>query len=286
MLACKGETSEIPIEPFTNGFTGTITREDGFIIYKGIASTYKERWKEGSKSGPIIQITELPPQTWTNNVKESLEKHDWVYEVVTHSKDETVDLRVCVTDDASMETAYKQIEKILIKRVSTKNMNMFNDSGMLKNYSSPEEIISDHAMFKLKICTKRLEHMIANKLKELNEADAKYKYIQLVLSDKIKIMNVKRDDLKQQILENNLGDHTSELLKMLLTSLTEEESTKLKNKYEELEKEIEELKTKKPFDLWEQDLNALKEELSEYNESMKRKISSFEESESKKKKPN
>lgn len=286
LLACKGETSEILMEPFTNGFTGTITCEEGAIMYKGTASTYKERWKEGSKSGPIIQITELPPQTWTNNVKESLEKYDWVYEVVTHSKDETVDLRVCVTDDAMMETAYKQIEKTLTKRVSTKNMNMFNDSGILKNYSSPEEIISDHALFKLKICTKRLEHMISNKLKELNEADAKYKYIQLVLSDKIKIMNVKRDDLKQQILENNLGDHTSELLKMLLTSLTEEESTKLKNKYEELEKEIEELKTKKPFDLWEQDLNALKEELSESNESMKRKISSFEESESKKKKPN
>lgn len=273
LLATDGKTSEFPLEPNTFGFKGTIKKEEGFVVYRGIASTDPFNWKEGSRSGPIIRITELPPQTWTNNVKEALEKYDWVQEVVTYTKDDNVDLRVHIVDENCMETAYKQIEKLITKKISTRNMNMFNQHGVLKNYASPEEIIADHTIFKLEVCQKRLDTLINNKTKELQDAIAKHKYIQLVLEGTIRIMGVKRDDLKLQISNQGLGTHTTELLKMLMTSLTEEESEKLKKKYEDLTKEIEVLKGKQPSDLWREDLLVLRKELeSTMFQSSKRQV--------------
>ena len=150
---------------------------------------------------------------------------------------------------------------------------MFNQRGVLKNYASPEEIIADHTTFKLEVCKKRLDALINNKTKELEDAIAKHKYIQLVLEGTIRIMGVKRDELKLQISNQGLETYTSELLKMLMTSLTEEESEKLKKKYEDLAKEIEVLKGKNPSDLWREDLLILKKELeSTMFQSSKRQV--------------
>ena len=72
-------------------------------------------------------------------------------------------------------------------------------------------------------------------------------------------MGVKRDYLKAQIKENELEEYTSELTKMLLTSLTEEESERLENVYKDMKTEIEELSNITPNNLWLKDLNHLKE---------------------------
>jgi hypothetical protein len=104
--------------------------------------------------------------------------------------------------------------------------------------------------------------MIEEKNKEMNLALAKNKYIQLVLSYQIKVMGVKRDILKEQIKENGLEEFIGELTKMLLTSLTEEESQRLEKVYEDLKKEIEELSKLTPNDLWMKDLMKLKEFLN------------------------
>lgn len=257
---CSEKPYEIDLIPKTEGFKGSIEKDGNSYIYKGIVEEYST-WKEGTKSGNILRITELPPQIWTNNLKESIEKYDWVHEVVTYTKDDEVDLRVYVLDE-NIEKRKNEIQKMITKKVSMNNMNMFDSNGILKHYTSPEEVLIDHANFKLYICKKRLEWMIEEKNKEMNLALAKHKYIQLVLSYQIKVMGVKRDILKEQIKDNGLEEFTGELTKMLLTSLTEEESQRLEKVYEDLKKEIEELSKLTPNNLWMKDLVKLKEFLN------------------------
>lgn len=254
---CDGKTYDISLSPKTEGFKGSIEKDGNSYIYRGVVEEYGT-WKDGSKSGKILRITELPPQMWTNNLKESIEKYDWVHEVVTYTKDDDVDLRVHVIDE-NIEKRKNEVQKMITKKVSMNNMNMFDYNGILKHYNSPEEVLEDHAKFKLKICEKRLKWMIEEKNKEMNLALAKHKYIQLVLSYKIKVMGVKRDNLKEQIKDNGLEEFTAELTKMLLTSLTEEESQRLEKVYEYLKKEIEDLLKLTPNDLWMRDLVNLKE---------------------------
>lgn len=254
---CEGKTCNIELTPKTEGFKGSIEKDGNSYIYSGIVNEY-ETWKEGSKTGTVLRITELPPQVWTNNLKDSIEKYDWVHEVVTYTKDEDVDLRIYVQDE-NIEKRKKEIQKLITKKVSTNNMNMFDWNGVLKHYKNPEEVLADHAKFKLQVCEKRLEWMISEKTKEMNIALAKHKYIQLVLSYKIKVMGVKRDYLKTQIKENELEEYTSELTRMLLTSVTEEESERLENVYKDMKTEIEELSKITPNNLWLKDLNHLKE---------------------------
>tara|TARA_B100000214_G_scaffold375600_1_gene363174 strand:- start:1600 stop:4971 length:3372 start_codon:yes stop_codon:yes gene_type:complete len=254
---CNGEKIEYDLEPKCNGFKGTIEKDNNSYIYKGIVNIEGE-WKEGSKKGNVLRITELPPQMWTNNVKESLEKQQWLNEVITYTKNDDVDLRIHVNEDEDIEKRKNEVQKMITKKVHTNNMNMFNSKGILKTYNNTIEVLEDHAEFKLYICKKRLENMIRCKTMEMNLAYAKYKYITLVLEGSIKIMGVKREVLKNQIKENDLEEFTNELTKLLLTSLTEEESERLKKNHKDLEEEINELQKKTPNMLWMDDLLVLK----------------------------
>jgi DNA topoisomerase-2 len=261
-LACEGGKHEFPLEPKSNGFMGTIQKDGNSCVYEGIVLNEGETWKEGSHKGQVLRITELPPQMWTNNVKESIAKHDWVKEVVTYTKDDNVDLRIHIYEQEDLEKRISDIKKMITKKVSMNNMYLFNSSGKLTHYTTPEEIIEEHSNFKLEICNKRLEYLISQTQQEMRLALAKYNYIQYIQNGDIKILNVSKIQLKEQIQGcEELVEFITQLLQMVITSLTIEESTKLHETYKRLEDELEELGKKTANMLWMEDLLALESQL-------------------------
>lgn len=254
---CDNNNNITELIPSTNGFNGKIEFNDTSVTYFGKVEQYED-WKQGSRKGNTLRITELPPQKWTNDIKECLEKNEGVFEVVNYTQDDDIDLRIYLHEGTDIEKKIKEVAKVVTKKVSLSNMNIFNPRGILKNYTSTREVIKDHSDFKLEICKKRLDNLISSKTKNMELAYAKHLYISLVLNGKILIMNVKRDHLKQQIKDNGLEAHTNELVKMLLVSLTLEESQRLLDVYNSLKDEIDRLKQKTPNDLWMEDLLSLK----------------------------
>jgi len=280
---CNGTTTEKPLNYKTNGFNGSITKEDNSLIYKGTVLDEDITWKEkdASKYGKVLRITELPPQVWTNDVKEQLEKCDYIYEVVNHTKNDDIELHVHILHGEDFEKCMTNIKKMVTKRVSLNNMNLFDSNGILRNYTSATEIIKEHSKLKLSVCKKRLNNTIKNLEEDMKLASAKLTYITLVINEKIKVMNVKREKLKEQIHENGLGDFVTELSRMLLTSVTEEEIIKLKDICDKIKQEIERLKKKTPNEIWMEDILKLKNYL---DPTSKRKIEEENEQENNHKK--
>ena len=89
-------------------------------------------------------------------------------------------IRLSVTNDKPIEEYLKEVEKYNQKKWTTTNMHLFNANGILTKYESPEQIMIDHAEFKLEICQKRLDSMINKLIDSINLAVAKQKYINLI----------------------------------------------------------------------------------------------------------
>ena len=105
----NGRECDMALSPKTEGFNGDIIKESASsFIFKGKMELLDEKWVEGRETGFVYRIYELPPQVWSNPLKESLEKISWVKEVVPYATCQTkVDLRAHVNDESEKLEEYE-----------------------------------------------------------------------------------------------------------------------------------------------------------------------------------
>jgi len=294
-LMLKGEQHDIDIEPYYQGFKGTIEA----IEDKDKQNKHKKYLIKGiyeKISNNKIHITELPVGTWTQDYKEYIEtlidqkKKDSkaiVKDYVDMSTDVNVDFTIefypgCldelltkITDisGSSPNEKVSGLEKILklYTTHTTTNMHLFDSDEHLRKFDTVSEIAESYYGVRLSFYDKRKTFQIDALEKELVVLSNKARFINDNLSGTIDLRRKKKDEINEILIKmkytplNTNGETSTPnfnyLVKMPMDSVTEEAVDKLMKEKGEKEAELEILVNTKIEDTW---LNELKELKNEY----------------------
>lgn len=278
-----GQDGGIKIEPYSEGFTGTIEMyEDKYVItgkYEVIDATQ-------------VRITELPLGTWTDDYKEHLEKCidgsvkgsktsggvTLIKSYVDMSTDKKVDITVTfakgvmqslISDDAQYEKC--GLEKLLklYTTHSRSNMYLFDADEKLVKFDTAEQIMDAFIPNRAEMYSKRKASQIAHLQKELSVLSNKARFIEYNLCDKIDLRR-KTDNEVTMILEKHKFDlkdgNFNYLRKMPMDTVTQEKANALLKERDDKNAELELLEKTTEKQIW---IGELKKLLVEYEKHVK-----------------
>ena len=223
--------SEIIVEPFYQGFLGTIEKisDDKSKSDKSTKlCKYLIRGKYEKIGNDKIKIIELPVGTWTQDYKEFLESlviagkdkdkdkdkakskiksgttESYIKDYNDMSTDTNIEFNITFYPGIfekllheNYENGVNGIEKLLKLSClhSTSNMHLFNEREQLKHYDHVDEIIEEYYSIRLEYYNKRRTHQINQLEKELIILSNKARYIQDTLDDKIDLRKKSRNTI-------------------------------------------------------------------------------------------
>ena len=290
MMMLKNEPHDIDIEPYYQGFKGTIEpiedKKNKKYLIKGVYEKV---------SNNKIRITELPVGTWTQDYKEYIEslidqkKKDskaLVKDYVDMSTDVNIDFTIefhsgCLgellakTTDISGGSTTENVtglEKLLklYTTHTTTNMHLFDENERLRKFETVSEIVEEYYKVRLAFYDKRKKHQIDTLEKELVLLSNKARFISDNLSGKVDLRRKKKDEIVE-ILTNLKYDKLTDggigssplynyLIKMPMDSVTEEAVEKLMKDKGEKEAELGLLTHTFIEKMWLNELSELKRE--------------------------
>jgi DNA topoisomerase-2 len=298
------------IHPWYRGFNGTIEAVDATVVddesddevsistttsAKAASRKYISRGVYKIK-GDTIEITELPVGVWSQNYKEFIEeameeangsassasgdkekkRKKYGLPIVNydnHSTDYSVRF-VIKMEKGWLEANTKDIEKKfkLCKSISTSSMYLYDEKGVIRHYTSPEEIMENFWNVRMNFYIKRKEYLLKKLMRECIILRNKVKFIEAALAEQVKWnrsqeetekiltelglwkLDVERFDLGIDFetgMDSGEGKPTFHyLLEMKIYSLTKEKVDKLKREYEEKRVQYDELMARRVQDIW------------------------------------
>jgi DNA topoisomerase II len=253
----KKDNKEIEFVPYYKGFKGTIEREsEKRFITKGLYTLKKN----------ILEITELPIGSWTEDYKVFLEKliDDGILKDMNDMSTKTeVKFKITLAKDIPTEEIIKVFK--LSSYLSITNMNLFNHEEKLVHYDTIYDICDDFITQRLDFYSIRREHIIKILKDELDILKNKYTYILEILAETIDLRKKTSEQIHTLLHSRKyrLVDETyNYLTKMSMDSVCKENVDKLKKQYEDKDKELNELINTEPSSLWYGELKELYKTLS------------------------
>ena len=294
------EVSDITIEPFYNGFKGTIMKIENNLKQDSKTCRYIIKGVYEIVSADKIRVTELPIGTWTQdykeylenliniNVKDKREKRELIVKDYTDmSTDETVEFIVTLYPgllERLMGELHEYnvdgVEKLLklYSISSTNNMHLFNSKEQLKRYDTVEDIIEEYYTVRLEYYEKRREYLIDKLSEELRELTNLAKYIQYTLDDKIDLRK-KSSEVINKMLEDmefdKLSDKTTGklsynyLIKKPMDIVTDENVEKIMKERGAKQAELNAIKSNKAEKMWLGELLELRNAYCKFREKPK-----------------
>ena len=272
LLGCEPETQ---LQPWYRDYDGTITPE--VHAKKGITGRYIVRGKFERIEPHTIAILELPVGSWTQNYKSFLEdpKHfaqGQITDLREYHTDVTVHFEVDVSPEfyESVSTDAALIKKFKLETtVSTSNMVAFDQNGVIKAYSSPEEILKEFFAIRLEYYEKRKTYMENALEQDWLKLDNKARFVYMVASGEIVLVKRKKAELVEELGQLNfllIEDSYDYLLDMKIHSITLEQVEKLQQQRDEKREELIILQGKSKEDLYTADLDSFLEALDTNDE--------------------
>lgn len=283
-----GKKDRPNIRPHVNGFQGSIViKEDGTgFVTRGVIK---------QTSTTSLVISELPVGTWTNNYKLHLIKMRNLGKIQSFVEDHTT-----ISVSFTVYLTATQLKKIMKKgdpeatfrletSLPTSNMHLFDEKGMIRKFSSAEEIVEAFFPVRLEMYQKRKRNL--EYIAEFESAllQSKAKFIEYVTDGTIDLVQgrLAKADLvhvlsnegfrKQSELtalkhrhivgadytdvESNVSNSESEynyLLNMPISSLTTERVAELRKEAKKKEEDLEIIRKVSAYDLWKEDLIKLR----------------------------
>ncbi|KAL3537453.1 hypothetical protein ACH5RR_000819 [Cinchona calisaya] len=299
-----------PMDPWYKGFKGTI--EKTATKEAGVSYTITGIVEEVDET--TVRVTELPIRKWTQDYKEFLElsmtgnekvKDPFIKEFKDHTDDTTVYLEIIMSEEsllmAKQEGLLKKLK--LTTTISTSNMHLFDNQGVIKKYDTPEQILEDFFCLRLEFYEKRKRVLLENLQMELLKLDNKVRFILGVVEGTIIVNNRKRADLflelkekgftpfpKKKSVESVVAGSTDDveeteensevatskgvrasdyeyLLSMAIGTLTLEKVQELCADRDKLKHGVDDLRKATPKSLWTKDLDALECQLDDQDKS-------------------
>lgn len=238
------------INYYYKDFKGTITPVKNGFISQGVYSVSNNK----------ITITEIPLETSGEAYKEFL--HSLVLagrlQDVVERNTEVISFEITVNDSKILADPVKELK--LQKTILTSNMNLFNKDGIIKTYKNVYAIINEWMTARFPWYTTRKNYLIDELSGQLDVASSKYRFLQMIMKDELVVYRRKRDDVITDLqingfkMVNNSYDY---LLKMPVTSFTEEMLEKLQKEIDDISRRLEDVKTTSVEQMWVNDLDNL-----------------------------
>ena len=198
-----------PLVPFFKGFKGTVKLSDKKTT-TATGSNYIVRGVAQKIDDGMVRISELPALKWTTSyrtdVLEAAVVNGSIISFKEHHTDTTIDFRVKMSADkldALEKTEDGLLEYFgLIGSCSTSNMVLFDSQGKIKKYATPEAILDDFFDLRLEFYKRRQSWMEGKLISESARIGNKLRFILMVISDELKIRNVKKQNIVEQLVQN------------------------------------------------------------------------------------
>ncbi|KAJ8748764.1 hypothetical protein K2173_011319 [Erythroxylum novogranatense] len=298
-----------PMHPWYRGFKGTIEQ----VALKVAGVSYAVNGAVEEVNETTIRITELPIRRWTDDYTEFLNsitegskdekgkpKDFTIKEFRKYSDEQNVVFEIVLSE----ENIAKAKEEGLLKKfkltatISTSNMHLFDPSGKLKKYDTPEQILEEFFDLRLEYYEKRKRVLLESLQTELVKLENKARFIFAVVNGEIIVNNRKKADLFLELQQKGFTpfpkkgkpvealvagasddseetDETSEtvvteviqgsdydyLLSMPIGTLTLEKAQQLYDERDKASEEVERMRKLTPRDMWLNELDAVEKEL-------------------------
>jgi DNA topoisomerase-2 len=235
-------TAMIPMVPYFEGFTGTVTRKSEHAwVLNGTTEV----------SGGVVHVTELPPGRWIQDFKETLDdlvEKGTVTKYENHSTETKADFRV-----------WGPLEALnLTRTVHTSNMYLVGPTGAIKKYNSPEEILVDYLEIRTRVYARRRAYMLKCLGSEIEWLSEKARFIDNVIGQRLKVFNVPRAQIDDQLRSFKFAEDTwPKLLDIRTVQYSREEVQKLVAACQQKTTERDTLAATSVPELWKQNLNNL-----------------------------
>lgn len=216
--------------PWFRGYHGEVTRnpENGQVITTG---------KLQVVNSTLIVITELPVGVFLDQYKDhlnSLVEKDFIKDFDDGSSEDSFEFRVIAprsTTSLPIEELYQKFK--LIGR-DTENFTVWNAEGYIQRFESAEHLIEAFVPWRLAKYEERRQVTIADVQETIRLQSEVIRFIKFYLSNVKVFSGTGKKQLIEILLENKFVDY-EKLLSMAIWNLT-------RDKIEELERKLEELK--------------------------------------------
>jgi len=249
----------IELKPFYETFKGE-------IIYDDESKTYITKGVITRLNSTTLNITELPIGVWNNDYYELLDKLIDDKIIKTYTKDCThinVDIKIRIPkeqlDILTDDDLFRIFE--LTSKIRISNMHLFDANGKIKKYENQYQIIDDYFENRIQYYDKRKKYLIDKLNVKKHYYDNLIKFLKLVLNKKIVINNVHIGEIIKSLELNKIDkieDSYDYLLNLSLYKLTKEQLDKVKEDYEKLIKELDEINSITIEQMWQYDLSELR----------------------------
>ena len=246
------------VKPWINGFSGTFDR------VPDAPKSWVIRGKYNVKNTSTVEVTEIPPGF-------TYEKYE------THLENLIQKGTLVSYDDHSAETPHYILkfrratlsQLVKRKRLDTtlkmqervgENYTTLDETGSLKIFDAPEEIVEYFVNFRLKYYELRKEHKIRRLERDLRIASNRVRFIEEILSGNLKINNRPKRDIESDLAAMNFDKEDKSynyLLNMAIHSLTKEKADELRKLQKDKLAELEKAKKLTPTQMYETDLKTL-----------------------------
>lgn len=263
--------------PWYKNFTGTVMqvsdKPTNFItcgVVNKIDSTH-------------VRISELPIGTWTGDYREFLDKLETKNIIKSYTANNTDDIiNILVefddnklSDMITKNTLHSTLN--LITKKSITNMHLYDETGKIKKYLSPVEILEDFYNLRIEYYEKRKLYIINKLTKELNLLTWKMKFINDVLNKNIIIERKKKQEIIDRLTElkypqlANDDKNTSYdyLILMPLYSLSEEKIKELEDKCNNKQEELSKVRETTCENMWTDEITELRQAYIKWSDDNK-----------------
>ena len=211
-----------------------------------------------------VRITELPPSMTYEKYEEHLDKICDNKDIVSYDDNcrDNIDYTIKFNRTTLSELDDDQLRKLLkLEESSTEIFSTLDEFGKLKIFETGEEIVEYFVNFRLKYYHKRKDFLLDKLNRELKILSNRGRFIKSILDEKLKINNVVKLEIINQIEKlglEKIDDSYDYLLRMPIYSLTKELFDKLKADFISKKEEIKILEETDPKDMYREDLAELK----------------------------
>lgn len=252
--------NKVKINPYYKGFKGEIIfdKENNRYISRGIIT---------KMNMSNLKISELPIGMWNDNYYDVLDKlieKGVIKDYVKNDTDTKVDITVNISREKLKELEENNENLLRLFNLETyltmNNLMLWDYTGKIKKYNSPEEIVEEFYEVRLDYYEKRKNYLISRLEYEKKVIFNRMKFINAILKNSLKINNRKKEEIENDLITLNLEkieDSFAYLLNMSIVSLTTEKLHDLKESFDKKKDEIKAITETTVQQLWLEDLKNL-----------------------------
>ena len=239
------EGKKCDLTPYFKGFKGKIYPgpEHNQWIIEGVITRDKNK----------VIITEIPIQyDYAKYLKilDDLVEQKKIKDYTDNSdtKKQIFNFEVKLYSDTNQDI----LDLLKLRTKETENLNAIDISNKVKAFDSIEQILEYYKIVRIKFQERQRVFDLENQNKKLNILNSKYKFISLIIDQKLKIYKRSKQDIKNDLESTDISkeDDYEYLLKMPVHSFTNETLEQLKNQIQQVNITIQNLTTQDNKTVW------------------------------------